>query len=76
MKINNKTLEEREKYISAFNKYKHVLTTNQSQIFHLYYIEDLSLAEISDIVATTRSSVHDTLNKARNNLKPFLDIDK
>lgn len=68
-------IEEREKYVKAFSKYKHVLTTNQIQIFHLYYIEDLSLSEISNIVATTRSSVHDTLKKARNNLKPFLEVE-
>lgn len=72
--MKNNSLDEREKYIKAFNKYSHVLTTNQNQIFYLYYIEDLSLSEISNIVATTRSSVHDTLNKARNNLKPFLDV--
>lgn len=72
--MKNNSLDEREKYIKAFNKYGHVLTTNQNQIFYLYYIEDLSLSEISNIVATTRSSVHDALNKARNNLKPFLDI--
>ncbi len=75
MKNNNSDLELREKYIEAFNKFPHVLTTNQHQIFHLYYIEDLSLSEIAEIVATTRSSVHDTLNKARNNLKPFLSND-
>lgn len=77
MKTNNKSfhLEEREKYIQAFNKYNHVLTTNQNQIFYLYYVEDLSLSEIASIVATTRSSVHDTLKKAKNNLKPFIEND-
>lgn len=72
MKKNN-LIEERELYVQAFNKFNHVLTQNQLQIFHLYYIEDLSLSEIADVVATTRSSVHDTLTKARNNLKPFLN---
>lgn len=67
-------LDKREKYIQAFSKFSHVLTTNQNQIFYLYYIEDLSLSEISDIVATTRSSVYDTLKKARNKLDKFLNI--
>lgn len=71
----NIDINEREKYLKAFEKYKHILTTNQTQVFHLYYIEDLSLSEIANILATTRSNVYDTLNKARNNLKKFIDID-
>ncbi len=73
MNNNKLNLENREKYIEAFNKFNHVLTTNQNQIFYLYYIEDLSLSEIADIVATTRSNVYDTLSKARKKLKPFFD---
>lgn len=69
------SINEREKYLKVFEKYKHILTTNQNQVFHLYYIEDLSLSEIANILATTRSNVYDTLNKARNNLKKFIDID-
>lgn len=76
MKNNQDAIDLREKYIEAYSKYNHVLTQNQSQIFYLYYFEDLSLAEISTIVATTRSNVHDTLSKAKNNLKPFLKIDQ
>ncbi|MBD5423125.1 MAG: hypothetical protein HDR43_01360 [Mycoplasma sp.] len=73
--MNNRTLEEREKYINAFYKFNHVLTKNQHQVFYLYYIEDLSISEISNILATTRSNAHDALTKARNNLKPFIDIE-
>lgn len=73
---NKDVLDQREQYIKAYTKYQHVLTQNQSQIFYLYYFEDLSLSEISDIVATTRANVHDTLTKAKNNLKPFLNIDE
>ncbi len=70
---NNLDINERERFIQAFSKFDNVLTTNQKQVFHLYYIEDLSLAEIAEIVATTRASVYDTLKKARKNLEPFLD---
>lgn len=66
----------REKYINAYSKYQHVLTQNQSQIFYLYYFEDLSLSEIAAIMATTRANVHDTLTKAKNNLKPFLNLEQ
>ena len=75
MKNKNTSVELREEYIKAFQKYSHVLTQNQYQIFHLYYIEDLSLSEIANILATTRANVHDTLTKARNNLKPFSFIE-
>ncbi len=75
MKNKSSLLEMREQYINAFQKYSHVLTQNQYQIFYLYYFEDLSLSEISDIMATTRSNIHDTLNKARKNLDPFLSIE-
>lgn len=66
-------LLERDKLIKAYELFNHVLTKNQKQIFHLYYIEDLSLSEISDIVATTRSSVYDTLSKAKKKLNPFIN---
>ena len=73
MKTNEQDLLiEREELIQAFEKFNHILTTNQKQIFHLYYLEDLSLSEISQIVATTRSSVYDTIKKALKKLKPFL----
>ena len=73
MKTNEQDLLiEREELIQAFEKFNHILTTNQKQIFHLYYLEDLSLSEIAQIGATTRSSVYDTLKKALKKLKPFL----
>ncbi|MGL5733088.1 MAG: sigma factor-like helix-turn-helix DNA-binding protein [Metamycoplasmataceae bacterium] len=64
---------EREELIKTFLKYEFVLTQNQKQIMHLYYIEDLSISEISEIVATTRSAVFDALDKARKKLKPFIN---
>lgn len=71
---NNDDIQSREKLIKAYELYNHVLTVNQKQIFYLYYFEDLSLSEISSIVATTRSSVFDTLKKAKNKLEPFLRL--
>lgn len=72
MKI--KDIELREKYIKSFVKFNHILTKNQKQIFHLYFIEDLSISEVAQIVATTRSSVFDTLTKTKKKLDPFLDL--
>ncbi|MGL5204701.1 MAG: sigma factor-like helix-turn-helix DNA-binding protein [Metamycoplasmataceae bacterium] len=64
---------EREELIKTFLKYDFILTQNQKQIMHLYYIEDLSISEIADIVATTRSAVFDALDKARKKLNPFIN---
>ncbi|MGL6125032.1 MAG: sigma factor-like helix-turn-helix DNA-binding protein [Metamycoplasmataceae bacterium] len=64
---------EREELIRAFLDYDFILTQNQKQIMHLHYIEDLSMAEIAEIVATTRSAVFDALDKARKKLKPFIN---
>jgi hypothetical protein len=68
----NKT-QEREEIIKAFLAYDFVLTQNQKQIMHLHYIEDLSMGEISEIVATTRSAVFDAIDKSRKKLKPFIN---
>lgn len=69
---NQLDLEKREALIKAYEAFAHVLTTNQKQVFHLHYIEDLSIGEIAQIVATTRGSVFDTLKKALKKLEPFL----
>ena len=64
-------LNEREKYISLFEKYGETLTQTQKQAFHLHYIEDLSLAEISEITATSRSAAQDAIKKAKAKLEKF-----
>ncbi len=61
-------LNKRNKLIILFEKYGATLTQTQSQAFHLHYIEDLSLQEISKITATTRSAIHDAIKKAENKL--------
>jgi len=68
MSNNFNLLDEREKIINLYNKYHKFLTQSQKQVFHLYYIEDLSLLEISKIVATTRSAVNQSLKSSCNKL--------
>lgn len=57
-------LDKREELIDLFEKYKGFLTQTQSQAMHLYLIEDLSLGEIAEIIATSRQAVHDAIKKA------------
>ncbi|MCK5945879.1 MAG: hypothetical protein KAG04_01265 [Mycoplasmataceae bacterium] len=67
------TIIERDNIIMLFEKYNGLLTQTQRQCFQLHFFEDLSLAEISEIVASTRSAVHDAIKKAT---KKLIEIDK
>ncbi len=48
--------------------YGQLLTEKQRDITDLYYSQDLSLGEISEIKKVTRQSVLDTLEKSRQSL--------
>ena len=63
------TLDKREELIGLFEKYHNLLTQNQKQILHLRLFEDLSLAEIAEILATTRQSVNDAISKGSKKLE-------
>ena len=62
-------INERDEIISLFEKYNGFLTQTQKQAIQLYYFEDLSLSEIAEIVAATRSAVHDAIKKGIKKLK-------
>ncbi len=66
-------IEEREKILKLYDKYQNFLTQTQKQAIHLCYIEDLSLYEAAEIVATTRSAIHDAIKKGK---KKLLDIEE
>ncbi|MFV8414039.1 MULTISPECIES: sigma factor-like helix-turn-helix DNA-binding protein [Mycoplasma] len=69
--MNNKSIENIDRYTALFDKYGKLLTQNQQQVFRLYYEQDLSYAEVAEILATTRSAAYDTLNKAIKNLLKY-----
>ncbi|MFV8477519.1 sigma factor-like helix-turn-helix DNA-binding protein [Mycoplasma sp. VS410B] len=69
--MNNKAIENIDRYTALFDKYGKLLTQNQQQVFRLYYEQDLSYAEVAEILATTRSAAYDTLNKAIKNLLKY-----
>ncbi len=75
MKQNNPhdKLELRDNLIKLYEKYGNLLPQSQKQVFHHYYIEDLSLGEIAIIIATSRQAINDALKKSRQKL---LDIGK
>lgn len=62
-------LNDREEILKLFDKYSLFLTQNQRQAIHLHLIEDLSLLEVSFIVAATRQSISDAISKGIKKLK-------
>jgi len=49
--------------------YGGLLTTKQQRVFSLYYMDNLSLAEIADQEGTTRQAVHDLLQRTERILE-------
>ena len=50
--------------IMLFDFYRGLLTDKQAESIDLYYNEDLSLAEISEILSVTRQGVRDNIKRA------------
>ncbi len=48
--------------------YKNTLTEKQRDVLELYYNDDLSLAEISEIVGITRQGVRDSIKRGEREL--------
>ncbi len=51
-----------------FDAYKGMLTDIQIDIFKMYYLEDLSLAEIAEVQGKTRAAISDSLKKTEEKL--------
>ena len=62
-------LEKTELMNNLLDLYGELLTENQLNIMELYYMNDLSLKEISEELNITRSAVFDAIKKASNMLE-------
>ena len=67
MRTDAKNLE----YLQLFDAYSGLLTEHQRDVCELYYMYDLSLAEIAEQKGTSRQSVSDTLAKSRAALDDY-----
>lgn len=56
-----------------FDLYGELLTEKQQQLFDLYYNDDLSLAEIAELLKISRQGVRDGIVRAEALLKSFDD---
>lgn len=57
-------LEKTRRVNDLIDLYGSLLTINQLNILELYYMEDLSLKEISEELDVSRNAVHDSLKRS------------
>ena len=57
-------LEKTKRVNDLIDLYGELLTANQLNILELYYMEDLSLKEISEELNVSRNAVHDSLKRS------------
>src|SRR4051812_44661701 len=54
-----------------FDFYQDLLTSKQQKYMNLYYLEDLSLSEISEVFSVSRQAVYDNIKRTEAMLESY-----
>lgn len=65
------SMDNRNRMVCLFDCYGRLLTEKQRTLFAYYFDEDLSLAEISDLVGISRQAVHNSISRCEESLEAF-----
>lgn len=68
------SFEKKEWLNQLFDIYGLLLTEKQQSYFRLYYMEDYSLQEISEVFEVSRNAVFDHLKKAEDHLVFYEEV--
>ena len=64
-------IERKIKFGNLFDFYGQLLTDKQQKILQLYYLEDLSLGEIGEILSVSRQAIHDVIKRSEKTLDTY-----
>jgi len=56
---------------SLYDFYGSLLTERQQLILELYYLDDLSLAEVAEQIQVSRQAIHDSLRRSEEQLEAY-----
>lgn len=62
-----------ERYNNLLDWYEGLLTDKQKEIAHMYFREDFSLSEIAEHTKSSRSAVHDSVQRVESILDKYED---
>lgn len=68
------SMDYRNRMICLFDCYGELLTDKQRTLFQYYFDDDLSLAEISDLVGISRQAVHNSITRCEEALEDFEQV--